>query len=799
MIKIFDKFNPSHSMAGRLTMRVTFVIFIVFAIISALIFSIVWLLGFGIASLECKNMLGELNGKTDNVYTSVEVAIANNKAEVEENIDNPDQMYGIVQHFVQLNPNIVGAAIAFEPNFYAQKGMYYSPYAYRNGNEYNTKQLGNEGYHYYDMEWYKKSKETGQSNWSEPYFDRGGGEMLMTTYSQPFYDKQGNFCGVLTADVSLDWLTNMVERITSINAKKEIAFINMKSDIYGFIITQKGTYIVHPEKERIMRDNIFSLVKRTRSTKDDAIPVMMTAGQKGMSFYYDDDNDDRYLLFYAPIQHTGWSSAIVVPVQDIFEVGNIVGLVVLICLMVGLVIVSIICYIAIKHTTQPLTRFAHSADEIAQGKFTEPLPDIRTKDEMLKLRRSFETMQLSLVDQINQTRKINETKGRIESELQIARGIQMAMLPKKFPSFPERKDVELYAQLTPAKEVGGDLYDFFIRDEKLFFCIGDVSGKGVPSSLVMVVVRVLFRTLTTHESNPSKIVAHINEALTDENNSNMFVTLFVGVLDLPTGRLRYCNAGHCAPILIGSGIGQLPVIANIPAGIDHNYKYEGQETQIDPDTTIFLYTDGLTEAEDAEHNLFMEHRVMTVVTRCHEQHQNQPQTIIDEMERTVKSFVGSAERSDDLTMMAIQYHKEQHDVKLQRSLSLPNDIETVPQLNAFIDGVAEEIGLDTTLTMSLNLAIEEAVVNVMNYAYPSGKQGDVNVDVTADSEWLTFVISDKGMPFDPTAKEEADTTLSVEERPIGGLGIFLVRQLMDSINYERTDGKNVLTLKKKLK
>lgn len=131
-------------------------------------------------------------------------------------------------------------------------------------------------------------------------------------------------------------------------------------------------------------------------------------------------------------------------------------------------------------------------------------------------------------------------------------------------------------------------------------------------------------------------------------------------------------------------------------------------------------------------------------------------------------------------------------------LTLPNDIETIPQLNEFIDTVAEEIGLDMSLTMSLNLAIEEAVVNVMEYAYPEGEQGNVDIEVIADDKWLTFIISDNGIPFDPTTQKDADTTLSAEERPIGGLGIFLVRQLMDSINYQWKDGKNILTLSKKM-
>lgn len=137
-------------------------------------------------------------------------------------------------------------------------------------------------------------------------------------------------------------------------------------------------------------------------------------------------------------------------------------------------------------------------------------------------------------------------------------------------------------------------------------------------------------------------------------------------------------------------------------------------------------------------------------------------------------------------------------MQLKRSLILPNDIETIPQLNEFIDAVAEEVAFDMSLAMSLNLAIEEAVVNVMEYAYPDGEKGNVEIEVTVDEGWLTFIISDSGIAFDPTTKEDADTTLSAEERPIGGLGIFLVKKLMDTIEYQRTDGKNVLTLRKNI-
>ena len=343
--------------------------------------------------------------------------------------------------------------------------------------------------------------------------------------------------------------------------------------------------------------------------------------------------------------------------------------------------------------------------------------------------------------------------------------------------------------------MGGDLYDFYIRDEKLFFCIGDVSGKGVPAAMLMAVTRSLFRTLSAHEAQPNRILSAINNSLTEASRTSMFVTMFVGVLDLPTGRLRYSNAGHDTPLLLANGdVSTLACDPNVPIAVVENWKFTTQEIVITPQTTLFLYTDGLTEAEDIRHNQFQEDRIISTAQKAG----NQPQTLVKQMEKAIHQFVGRAEQNDDQTMLAILYMREKKDALFQKSLTLSNNIEEIPQLNAFIDEVCEATGLDMPTTMSINLALEEAVVNVMDYAYPASTQGQVLIEAEADKERMKFVITDQGIPFDPTAKEEVDTTLSLEERPTGGLGIHLVRQIMDSINYERVNNKNVLTLRKKL-
>lgn len=778
------KLNPFHSIAGRLTFRVTATILVIFTVITAVIYAFVWALGFGAGLFYYRQKTDRSNEKINGILSSVETAVANNQLEIDENINAPDKMYDITEHILQQNPNIVGSAVAFRPNFYPQKGRQFAPYAYRQDSLILTKQLGSASYDYHHMDWYEGPMKEGKGYWSNPYLDEGGGEIPMITYSIPLNDRKEKKCGVLTADIALDWLSDLI---------KEEDYDDFL-DTYCFVIGRDGTFIVHPNKELVLKETVQEYCKRTDGAEDDSLAVKMLAGGRGTNSIKVDGV--RHFISYAPIERTGWAMCIVVPIDNLFEIGYILGAIVAIIMLMGVFIMSVVCYLNIRSVTKPISRFAYTADQIAKGNFLVVLPQVKSKDEMLRLRNSFATMQRSLIRQIEETKLVNEQKGRMESELQIARDIQMTMLPKTFPPFPDRSDIDVYAQLKPAKEVGGDLYDFYIRDEKLLYCIADVSGKGVPASLLMAMTRALFRTVSAHESNPAKIVSNINGPMAAENETDMFVTLFVGVLDLPTGRMRYCNAGHCAPLLIdsaGTRIGPLPVEPNIPVGILTDMKYKIQETTIDPNTTIFLYTDGLTEAENTRHVLFGEERLMEALQPL------PPQSLIEHVTEVTRQFVGEAEQSDDMTMLTILYSKQQSDIKLKRSITLPNNVEDVPQLASFTDEVCEALELEMSLTMSINLALEEAVVNVMSYAYPAGTKGNVNIEAEADEEWLKFVISDNGVPFDPTEKEEVDTTLNAEERPIGGLGIHLVRQIMDSINYEFIDDKNVLTLKKKYK
>ena len=285
----------------------------------------------------------------------------------------------------------------------------------------------------------------------------------------------------------------------------------------------------------------------------------------------------------------------------------------------------------------------------------------------------------------------------------------------------------------------------------------------------------------------------INESMSDMNENEMFVTFFCGVLDMTTGHLRYCNAGHNPPLVFTDKIEFLPAIPNLPLGILPGMSFQEQEMDLSYDNALFLYTDGVTEAENLTHEQFGEARMQDVLSMRRSSQEN-----LEAMQKAVADFVGAADPSDDLTMLFIHYLNDMQPDETERHLILHNDIQQIPQLAEFIETIADEIKLDQGLAMSLNLALEEAVTNVILYAYPEGSDGLVDVEAIMSKDKLKFIISDSGKEFDPTAAPEADITLGVEDRPIGGLGIYLVRKIMDSVSYERTDGKNILSMTKKL-
>ena len=635
------KFTPNVSISGRLMVRVL----IVSAIIFTLSFSLFLRMSANKMREEAtKHAHSELSNtihQIDAILQAVEIAVENTAWVVPQVLDSPDSLYRITERLLNNNEFIYGSAIAFEPNFYSKEGQYFSPYSYRgkNGNI-RSRQLGTDTYNYHYMDWYQIPKLLNKSYWCEPYYDDGGGEKMMTTYSKPLYDSNGKLYAVITADLSLEGLTELVGNIKAFDKS------------YNLMLSRNASYIVHPDHNLILNETIFS---STYGESDASLKKMqedIVNSKEGEVLR--DMGGDKFFVFYSPVETTQWTVAIVCPLSELHKDAKILRNMLIVLGIIALLLMIALSYKGIRRVVAPIEEFSNVTKKIATGDFAVELPNITSQDELKELHDSFENMQTSLVKYIEELKFTTANKERIESELQIARSIQMGMLPKSFPAFPEREDISLSAKLVPAKEVGGDLYDFFIKDEKLYFIIGDVSGKGVPASLVMAVTCRLFRSVASYINKPEEIISSLNDSLADGNDSNMFCTAFIGILCLKTGELKYCNAGHNAPLIVDpeGKISMLDVKPNLPLGLFDGFPYEGQETTISRNTMLYLFTDGVTEAENNNKELLGDDKLVAFLKM---NVSADPGVLIDLTFEEIKAHANGAEQSDDITVMCIKY------------------------------------------------------------------------------------------------------------------------------------------------
>lgn len=646
-----------HSFSSRLTRRIIIALVLTMTFITALIFKLVTSAMAGLNEMYYQSVLDFTDETLEKVLTAVEVSAANNVDEVESWLSQPDKVYDAMESELKLNPHIIGFALAFEPNYYPQEGYWFEPYVVqRNSKTIERLQIGSAEHDYFKSSWYSIALKAEDGYWSNPYFDDAGAKMMICSYMLPIHDHKGKTVGVFIADVSLNWLKEQIDEIDEKNndRRKEIlSYFKKPFDSYSFIIGRNGDYIVHPDRKRILNENFFAYANATPTPLDEELGKDMLAGKNGKKLI-DIEKTVSY-VFYSPLKRTGWSMGIVVPKAAVLQPGFVLGAIILTVMGLGLLAIFLVCRFTIHFATKPLTYLSDSANEVAKGNFDTPLPSIKYNDEIRQLRDSFKKMQQSLAKYVERLKTSTAQNASMESELNIARGIQMEMLPKSYPPYPERKDIDIFGSLTPARAVGGDLYDFHIHDERLFFCIGDVSGKGVPASLVMAVISAQFRTLSANEDQPQRIVKAMNTTMVGRNDSMMFATLFVGVINLKTGELRYCNAGHDSPVIVSEQSYELlPVDTNVPIGIVPDWTYTQQQTTIQSGSTIFLYTDGLTEAEEKDQKLFGEKRMLETIEAGKT---SDPETIINNMTNAIRLYVGDAEQSDDLTMLAIRYNK----------------------------------------------------------------------------------------------------------------------------------------------
>lgn len=702
---------------------------------------------------------------------------------------NYTEMRKVLQGIVLSEPYVYGTSMAFEPYTFQRDSLYYALYSYQTESGIVTKFLGGASYNYFDKEWYAKAKEAGKPIWTEPYYDEGGGDTLMCTYSVPlFRDIRGEetFIGVITLDISLSAIG------------KAIAKLKIYETGYAFLVSGDGAILYHPDSS-LINQNVFKLAADSVNPRFQSLAGWIT----------DSTEMNKVIILGATtnstkvevLPSTGWYLVVVFPIKEMFSdlidflkyLGTI--------FLFSLLAVFIVTILITRRLTKPLRNLVKATHQIGQGDFDLELPRLKRRDEIGVLSKSFSVMLEKLKEHIETLQHTTAEKEKIESELNIAHTIQMGMLPREFPL---RTEFELFAMLDSAKAVGGDLYDFFFLDkDHLFMSVGDVSGKGVPASLFMTVVRTLFRSRTMDGQPLHQIMSLINKELCKDNPNVMFVTMVSGIINLKTGTIELCNAGHNLPLIMDreGNVKRLSLFSAIPLGIEDYHGFRTEKIQLNPGDRLVLYTDGITEALNAKGDFYNEALLSGVLK---EHHRADVPTLVKQVVSSIHGFAVGVEQADDITLLILGYQKSSDSgegVIETKAIRIPNQLEQLHVIVQTIEEISRDWNISSKASMELNLVLEEIYTNIVFYAFPDKNEHMIDIKFSLSSSGiLEVVIIDDGKYFDLIeASEEVKLDAALEERKVGGLGIHFVKQMMDEMSYERRGGKNVVTLKKHIK
>ncbi len=724
-----------NSLSTRLTYRIMAVVLVMMAVITSVVYFSVKKYMLNEATERYLSILLKNQQEMRRRLSDVYVAVENNVHDIERDIDNPDLMFGHVERIVRLNNGIITSALLFEQNHYPEKDRVFIPCAREDINDSVRVSRIDSTYQSYFY-----------GEWFQQQLQKDEGCWTKPYLESEFFagNQEPRLLVTYTAPIH-----NHERRPVALLCA-DISLDRLRNKMMEDIKEVNDRY----EKDKRHKSYFFVIDQdgtyiahpdktRMMTTIEQDVDEMMSSHEGSCVTEID---GVKSWLSYRPIKFVNWVIVIVTPEDVILSNARILNIIILLTMIAGLLAIYLLCHKQIKEITNPVAA----------------------------------------------------EKAAFEKELRIANAIQMAMLPSS-TNLSSSPAFDLHAKLTPARDVGGDLYDFFLRDNRLFFCIGDVSGKGVPAALMMMVVRAMFRGETRRADRAADIVVTMNHNLSEENTAGYFVTMFVGILDLQTGMLDYCNAGHEAPLLLsepseekGEGCTALPIKPNLPVGTLSDWNYEGQQAQLQPGDMLFLYTDGLSEAKNtAGEQLGREH----VLELACKHNSDTAQQLIEAMDTEVHHHATGALQSDDITMLALRWQPTLHPSPLTLNPSpftLNSTMDDIALLKPFIEKVAEEAGMEDKEAKRLRLAVEEAVANVINYSQATS----VTLQASQDDDHVFLTIDDDGQPFDPTVESPTDLSIPADQRPPGGMGIILLHQMTDGLTYQRLNNHNILKIKK---
>lgn len=700
------------------------------------------------------------------------IATKNTLSQVsEENVDTMNLVLSSALKTVYHSElNFINAWVYIFPPEDVSKGKLYVATDHEDDGiiDFKTERITN----FYDhFPWFREVPKEEKIYWSEPYLDKETGQTVVTCLVPFKFLAQKDFNGLIALTIDLSDIQS------SIN---EFSFYDMGKLL---LLSRSGLYVTHPNPEIALKMTIFELAKKMNLPELDVVGKKLADGKSGqMQIPYSSVVDEAAIFFYAPIKNINWGFCLVYAksklLEPIRQFQLIVALSFLLCAALLLFVINRISHIS----TDQLISLGNVAEKYGKGDFSEKFEDIPSSTDIGRLAGALSNMRSNLLEYIDKERDEASEKQKSESELEIARHIQKSALPTKYP---QNSAFDIATTMIPALQVAGDFYDFFfIDDNKFAIVIADVSGKGIPAALYMMKAITLIKNISRSKRSLDFVFDHVNKQLCEGNDTCMFVTAFIAVIDLLSGETKYVNAGHTPPLLSDKkGKRFLDMHQNIVLGVSENATFAEEEIHLAPGAHLLLYTDGVTEAENRASKFYGSSRLLKVFDKANYNCARN----LDLVLKDIKRFVKDNPQSDDIAMLDFVFHGHE-----PGTITIAAHLEKLEEILMYIkDDMLKHKPSETAIFNMITVA-EEIFVNIAQYAYGTKEDATVTIKTRVRNGIYYAKFIDHGKKYNPLKNKMPDVTVNIKKREIGGLGVLLVKKLADSATYKWQNEQNVL-------
>ena len=628
-------------------------------------------------------------------------------------------------------------------------------------------------HNFYDIfPWFKRVPKAEEIFWSEPYLDKNTNKTVVTCLLPFMFQNSTDFDGLVALTVDLTQMTNSINSFSFADTGKLL------------LVSRTGLYIAHPDPNIALKMTVFELADKLN------IPELADAGRQLLSGRSGTMNIARSsvfkqsaIFFFAPVPALKWGLFLVYSEDDITKPIKHIKYLMAIPLLIGMLILSFFIYRICHRATKQLLTLSTIAAQYGKGNFTHSLHTISSSDEIGILAKTMSDMRTNLLTYIQKEKDEAQTKQKSASELLIAQNIQKAALSVNYPSHDAFK---ISTRMIPARQVGGDFYDFFFTDKTHFaILVADVSGKGIPAALYMMKAQTLIKDMVKERKTLSDAFEQINNELYEGNDSCMFVSVFIAVIDIITGKVEYLNAGHTHPLIDnGEGYTFIRPERNVVLGVRKNFHFVTQTLTLHPGSRLFLYTDGITEAENKQFQFYGENRLQKTLVRQY----SSPDDTLSNILINIQKFADNAPQSDDITMMEFYYHGING-----QTTTIPADTKNLKQVIDFLKADMKQKNMYSSAQFKVITAAEEIFTNIATYAYQN-MNGFVDIFTNFDGNTYMVAFIDSGKKYNPLTKKDPQIITDVKQRTIGGLGIFLAKKFADKTEYLYDDNHNILKI-----